>query len=306
MSDYAAQQASWPSLGSAQARVFGLSHRFVGRSGALLFAICGVVNLIAALQPVPGVNDFFEMTIGVGVIVAGMIAWYLPWDRWPARATLWLAPFAFCGIALSNASGGQDPWSYAAFFLVTFAWLGICHPRGTSLWMLPLFVVAYLLPLPSLHQTTSVAVVSTVYVGVACLLIGESVAWVSTRWRTAQAALQERAAEERFRALVQNSSDLITVVRPDATIEYCSPSVEGILGYSGNELVGTSFGALVHQDDAAQVARFLADCGNATGVTAARHWRLRRRDHSYRQIETVGANSSTTLRCAASCSPAAT
>ena len=290
MSDYAAERASSASPGGAQARSFGLSNRLVGRSAALLFAICGIVNLVAALQPVPGVDGVFEATIGVGAIVAGMIAWYLPWNRWPAHASLWLAPFAFCGIALSNASGGQDPWSYAAFFLVTFAWLGICHPRGTSLVMLPLFVAAYLLPLPYLGQATSVALVSTLYVGIACLLVGESVGWVSERWRSAQAALQEREAEERFRALVQNSSDLITVVRPDATIEYCSPSVEGILGYTGDELVGTSFGELVHRDDAAQVARFLADCDNGVATTAACHWRLRRRDRSYRQIETVGAN----------------
>ena len=157
MSDYAAGHASSFLPGAAEARAFGFPTGLVGRSAALLFAICGIVNLVAALQPVPGVNDVFEMTIGVGAILAGMVAWYLPWNRWPARASLWLAPFAFCGIALSNASGGQDPWSYAAFFLVTFAWLGICHPRGTSLWMLPLFVAAYLLPLPYLGQATSVA-----------------------------------------------------------------------------------------------------------------------------------------------------
>jgi hypothetical protein len=59
MSDYAAQRASSALPGGAEARVFGLSNRLVGRSAALIFAICGIVNSVAALQPVPGASGRF-------------------------------------------------------------------------------------------------------------------------------------------------------------------------------------------------------------------------------------------------------
>src|SRR5919206_4415753 len=49
------------------------------------------------------------------------------------------------------------------------------------------------------------------------------------------------ASERRFRSLVQNSSDLVTILAPDGTITYVSDSAERIVGYSPADLVGTSF-----------------------------------------------------------------
>ena len=57
----------------------------------------------------------------------------------------------------------------------------------------------------------------------------------------------EQAAQ--FRSLVNNSSDLITVLAPDGTIAYQSPSVERMLGRRAADLVGTALGDLVHPDD---------------------------------------------------------
>src|SRR4051794_15009803 len=48
------------------------------------------------------------------------------------------------------------------------------------------------------------------------------------------------ASERRFRSLVQNSSDLVTILAPDGTILYASDSAERIVGYAPSTLVGTS------------------------------------------------------------------
>src|SRR5918997_2187001 len=48
------------------------------------------------------------------------------------------------------------------------------------------------------------------------------------------------ASERRFRSLVQNSSDLVTILAPHGTILYASDSAHRIVGYSPAELVGTS------------------------------------------------------------------
>ncbi len=62
-----------------------------------------------------------------------------------------------------------------------------------------------------------------------------------------QQALLEK--ERRFRALVENASDLITVVEADSVILYQSPSSQSVLGYAADELIGTRFFDLLHEED---------------------------------------------------------
>ena len=70
--------------------------------------------------------------------------------------------------------------------------------------------------------------------------------------------LHRRQSEARFRSLVQNSSDIVTVIDADTTIRYQTPSVERILGYGPEELVGTRLLDLIHPDDAPRVLSLLA------------------------------------------------
>src|SRR5581483_6000041 len=49
-----------------------------------------------------------------------------------------------------------------------------------------------------------------------------------------------RRGEERFRSLVQNSSDVVTIADADGTIRYLSPSVRRVFGYEYRDLLGTS------------------------------------------------------------------
>jgi diguanylate cyclase (GGDEF)-like protein/PAS domain S-box-containing protein len=105
------------------------------------------------------------------------------------------------------------------------------------------------------------------------------------------AEIQRRSSEERFASLVQHSSDLITVVGPDATITYQSPSCEHVLGYPPNELLGTRFDRIVAKEDAGRLLRLLAD-----GAAYARRdgqvieCTLRHRDGSLRQFEILHTN----------------
>lgn len=56
-------------------------------------------------------------------------------------------------------------------------------------------------------------------------------------------------SEERFRSLVQNSSDIITILEADGTIRYESPSIQRILGYSPEDLIGKNIFNYVHPED---------------------------------------------------------
>jgi diguanylate cyclase (GGDEF)-like protein/PAS domain S-box-containing protein len=99
-----------------------------------------------------------------------------------------------------------------------------------------------------------------------------------------------RASEERFRSLVQNSSDVISIVDADGGVRYHSESVRRVLGYDPAELVDGDPLTLVHPDDRQRVARFVAEAALRPGVTAAETWRVRHRDGTWLHSETVAAN----------------
>jgi PAS domain S-box-containing protein len=58
-------------------------------------------------------------------------------------------------------------------------------------------------------------------------------------------------SEARFRSLVQNSSDIITIIDKDGKITYCSSSAEKILGYKSDQLTGKLIDEFIHSHDAA-------------------------------------------------------
>lgn len=100
-----------------------------------------------------------------------------------------------------------------------------------------------------------------------------------------------RLSERRFRSLVQNSSDLVIVLSPDATIQYVSPSVERLLGYRPEELLGTTAYAWLHPDDV-PAARFMLHrrltLPNAPLVPAV--YRVRHRHGEWRYMEMLSTN----------------
>ena len=58
------------------------------------------------------------------------------------------------------------------------------------------------------------------------------------------AEVHRRRGEARFASLVRHASDLITVLETDTTVTYQSPSIERILGYVPNDLLGQRFDRL--------------------------------------------------------------
>ncbi|MCS7074430.1 MAG: PAS domain-containing protein, partial [Bacteroidia bacterium] len=55
--------------------------------------------------------------------------------------------------------------------------------------------------------------------------------------------------EGKFKALIQNSQDVILIVAPNGNVIYQSPSVERVLGYPADSLIGLTFYELIHTED---------------------------------------------------------
>jgi len=103
--------------------------------------------------------------------------------------------------------------------------------------------------------------------------------------------VHRRAGEARFRSLVQHSSDLITVLDSDATVIYQSPSIERVLGYTPDEVVGTRFDRLLEPGEEGRLLHLLADgSAYAGGPTEPLECSIRHKDGSTRHFEILHTN----------------
>ena len=98
------------------------------------------------------------------------------------------------------------------------------------------------------------------------------------------------ASERRFRSLVQNSSDLVTILAPDGTILYASDSAERIVGYSPAALVGTSLLSYLEGADVRTVQGLLRNGNGKASMAEPIEFTLRRGDGSPVWLEAVGTN----------------
>lgn len=97
-----------------------------------------------------------------------------------------------------------------------------------------------------------------------------------------------RRQERRFRALIANITDVISVVDPGGTIRYESPSAKRVLGYEPEELVGEDILDYVHPEDRDRVRRQMQELGGEPGGEAVGEARFRHADGSYRLLEARG------------------
>ena len=106
-----------------------------------------------------------------------------------------------------------------------------------------------------------------------------------------QAAEEElRRSEERLRGLIEHGSDIILTIDASGVLTFVSASVQRVLGYTPDELVGTSPFPLMHPEDVSQVEEVLHARLREPGVGEPTTFRLRAKDGSWRHLEGIGTN----------------
>jgi diguanylate cyclase (GGDEF)-like protein/PAS domain S-box-containing protein len=113
--------------------------------------------------------------------------------------------------------------------------------------------------------------------------------------------LAEHAArqnEARFRSLVQHSSDVIIVTRPDGTVRFVSPSATRVFGYDPAAMLRKTVPELLHPDDRERATTFFRHAAQAPGVSGPVEWRFRQADGSWLHAEILATNllNDTTVR----------
>ncbi len=101
---------------------------------------------------------------------------------------------------------------------------------------------------------------------------------------------QLRDHERRFGALVEHSTDTITLKGADGRFSYVSPAVHTMLGCTPEQLIGTVCFDLVHPDDLARVTAFHALVITTPARPMTVEYRVVRRDGGVRWLEATETN----------------
>jgi PAS domain S-box-containing protein len=98
-----------------------------------------------------------------------------------------------------------------------------------------------------------------------------------------QVSLVQR--ERYYRALIDNATDIVTILGPNGVILYKSPSVRRILGYQPEELVGKAVSEFVHPDDMPAINAVIDRMAAGQATTSSAEYRMRHKDGHYRTLE---------------------
>ncbi len=97
--------------------------------------------------------------------------------------------------------------------------------------------------------------------------------------------------EKRFRALIEKSSDCISLISPEGIILYdAEPATFRNLGYTSDELAGRDAFELTHPQDAGRLRKLLAELLQKPGNARTAQFRVRHKDGSWHWMEGTATN----------------
>jgi diguanylate cyclase (GGDEF)-like protein/PAS domain S-box-containing protein len=126
---------------------------------------------------------------------------------------------------------------------------------------------------------------------VAVLLMGLVIVRQLTAFRENDNLFTQLGRQEtRYRVLVQNSSDVVSISAADGAVTYISDAVHRVLGHAPDTILHGDMSPLFHPDDLSTVRDELVKVSAVPGTTATYHARLRHADGSWRWLEIISAN----------------
>lgn len=167
---------------------------------------------------------------------------------------------------------------------------------GIAFWFLDSFLhYVYLNPshhsylgMSTIYADPHQILVSSVFLLIT-IIVGLAISGMINDLRTTQDNLAE--SEKKFRALLENSNDIILIVDRDLKYKYVSPSVKRIYGYSPEEMIGKSRTDFVHPDDLTIIKAVLEDAQKTPDYSfLSPEYRVRGKDGEYHAMEAIIRN----------------
>ncbi|WP_185974304.1 PAS domain S-box protein [Litoribacter populi] len=104
-----------------------------------------------------------------------------------------------------------------------------------------------------------------------------------------EAEIQMELSERRFKNLVQNGADIVSILDPQANFLYISPNVEVVIGFTSEELEGRESFIIIHPDDIQIALQALEEIKVKNHIKLP-PMRFAHKDGSYIWVETVATN----------------
>ena len=105
-----------------------------------------------------------------------------------------------------------------------------------------------------------------------------------------RAEASTRLSEDRFRSLIQHSSDATLVIDRDGICTYVSPAITSLLGRDVDELIGIRPTSLVHPDEQERVRDRLGSALIDSPANVLIQFRMSRKDGTWCDLEAVVTN----------------
>ena len=181
---------------------------------------------------------------------------------------------AFAFLALENvAHGGSRVWRITALWSLVGI---VCGQVGITEGWLPSEL--------AIHEANALAVM-----GAFVLLFIIRMAGASMEQKE-DAEASTRLSEDRFRSLIQNSSDVTLVMGSGGMCSYVSPAIEQLLGFEPSDLIGRRATDFVHPDERERIRNRMESQLQASPETAPIQFRMERADGTWRDVEAVVAD----------------
>ncbi len=242
--------------------------RLAGLTAAWLFLVAGALTLTTPFLAEESVRSL-PVLVGLGLasIAVGLVSRFVPWDHWHPRATLLLVPVALASLVIGNRFGSVSPYVYGVFYVVIFCWVGLFHPRWTSVRLAPLAAFAYVLPALLQDPVDGLALTSVFNTISVSVVLGEVIA---------RTVAQRATAQQQYQSLVEGSPQGIAVQQGDRLC-YVNPAGVALLGARDvDEVVSRRAIELVHPEDRPGAAARIraADDGRPSEAVEGRLVRL--------------------------------
>jgi len=182
--------------------------------------------------------------------------------------------------ALIAAFGHGLPWGLVFAMLGGISWLWTNIATGGG------YANPHQLWWNLSNQTLAYAIVAVA----ASKIRGKFLKELALREDNESLRLKAEESEARFRALTQNSWDVLSVLDSEGRLIYNSPSCERIHGFTAEELVGKNTMGLIHPEDAPQVATAMEWVLDHPGEPAVVEYRYACKDGRWVWMEAVGVN----------------
>lgn len=96
-----------------------------------------------------------------------------------------------------------------------------------------------------------------------------------------------RQSEERFRQVVENALDIITIIDKNGTIHYQSPSVEKVLGYTFAEFIQKNFFSYIHPEEIANMSSSITNALEDNPMPRLIEFRCKNKQGQWHHLEAI-------------------